>query len=413
MARLPLLLLPALGAALRAGQVPCAPFEAVVQFMRLMSNDANAQIAGCSHIARCTDSSKKAAQNAAVQAGILEAMTDAMRRFPNEKALQSRCITAIGKPILFNRQNGLRAGRLGGLNLTLAAYRKWMGDPEMMGKGGDIGCYLDFCDENRAILRELGGVEMLIQNIKNNFHGSYSEWSPDLVKQSLFGLSSGTWLNQDIAKREGMIQLILQVVGEHPSSPKIAEEAMQVTKALLSARPENRQEFADGGLAGVLAKVLKENPTDRGATSLACETARYLIGPSKMGGKGTKFPFSAEIQAQATKAGLLQQLLTTTMSGAQLQHRDHAAFNFDIDNAYNARADCIEALTAMAVDSAANVKSMVAAGLHEYLSGVATGPPIDARGGASLCRLLGALATGAENATARTAMQRGLDVCHR
>merc|ERR1719188_288286 len=143
------------------------------------------------------------------------------------------CTMTLSGIILFNRENGLRAGRLGGLHHVLHIYMKHMDDPNIIGLGGAIGAYFDYVDENRRIAAELGGIHAIIQNIKNNFHGKYGEWDYNPVKQSLFALSSGCWMNQDICVREGFPELAVALMAEHGHESKIAEETMQVTKALL------------------------------------------------------------------------------------------------------------------------------------------------------------------------------------
>ena len=50
-------------------------------------------------------------------------------------------------------------------------YGKHMDDPLVTSLGGSIGAYFDLSNENRRIARELGGIHLLIQNIRNNFHG--------------------------------------------------------------------------------------------------------------------------------------------------------------------------------------------------------------------------------------------------
>lgn len=40
----------------------------------------------------------------------------------------------------------------------------------------------------------------------------YSDWAYEPVKQSLYGLSSGTWTNQDIGMKEGLVPLHIQLM---------------------------------------------------------------------------------------------------------------------------------------------------------------------------------------------------------
>ena len=207
--------------------------------------------------------------------------------------------------------------------------------------GGAIGAYFDYVDENRNIARELGGINLLIQNIKNNFHGIYSDWAYEPVLESLYGLSSGTWLNQDIAAKEGAVPLHVKLISEHGGESKIAEETLQAVKArrgflgrflckrnskqilfedssqflsvsfllktnfgigqnrkpqsfflveedlfffllwfeaMIYASDDFRHEYSKEGMFKALTGVFKNLATDRGAVSLSCDGSRQLLG---------------------------------------------------------------------------------------------------------------------------------------
>ncbi|CAE7765429.1 atpD, partial [Symbiodinium pilosum] len=212
--------------------------------------------------------------------------------------------------ILFNRENGLRAGGLGALNVTLEYYNTHLDEPLVMNLGGAIGAYFDFCNENRAIARELGSVQSFIQNIRNNFHGEYSDWGYEPVKQSLYALSSGTWTNADIAYQEAFPSLGVELMTEHGNETKIAEETLQAVKAMAWQDDFYRSRWAELGIFEALAGVLHDNPTDRGAISLVGEAAMYIIGPdAPMGSPVADFrfvPFNATIQQKASEGQFLE-----------------------------------------------------------------------------------------------------------
>merc|ERR1719323_2140912 len=154
-----------------------------------------------------------------------------------------------------------------------------MDNTDVMELGGSIGCYFDYVDENRRIAAELGGIKAIIQNIKNNFHGKYGEWSYEPVKQSLFALSSGCWVNQDICFDEGFPELAVRLMAEHGHETKIAEETMQVTKALISRSDAYRQRLADFNITDSMVHVMQVNEHDRGALDLSCENFAWLVRP--------------------------------------------------------------------------------------------------------------------------------------
>merc|ERR1719401_2064702 len=358
------------------------------------AHNRSEQLHGCLMLAECIPSNSTAMQDEAAAAGSIEATIEALRAFPDDIDIQDACIGGMARPILFNRENSLRAGQLGGLNLTLKAYQRWMMLPRITVHGGDIGCFLDYSNENRAILRELGGVELLIQNIRNNFHGQYSDWAYWPVLTSLYGLSSGTWTNEDIAHRQGFVDLSLDLMREHGAESKIAEETLQAARAMMYASDSYRKEYSEKGLAGVLAGVLRMNSHDRGAVSLACVAVRFMVGPTVEAGPSQPpklLGLDAEAQSRAVREGLLAQLLETAMSRADLRHQEHG-FNFDIDNTYDAVADCNQALFSLSAGNQTNTAAMVQAGLPDFLAQRLQLVSVTGRDRSTSCALLGALA---------------------
>lgn len=95
--------------------------------------------------------------------------------------------------------------------------------------------------------------------------------------------------------------------------------------------------------------------------------------------------FNHTIQEIATKAGLLQALLTVALSEGELEHVDHN-FNFDVDSAYDSVAGCYEALTRMAKDNVANQKEIVSAHVPESIE--AKWSTLTARAKTGACDLL-------------------------
>jgi len=348
-----------------------------VQWAQKMMNDPSyeMQLIGCSVLS--VDSSNKAAQDQAAGEGVIEAIAGAMNLFPEDKKLIERCTMSLSLLVLFNHANGLKAGKLGCLNHTLHTYMQHMDDPEVMALGGPIGAFFDYVDENRRIAAELGAIQAIIQNIKNHFHGQYSEWNYDLVKQSLFALSSGCWVNQDICFEEGFPELAVALMAEHGDETKIAEETLQVTKALIAKSDKYRERLVKLGITDSMVHVMQVNPHDRGALDLTCENFAHLVGPNYVIGPTGPYiflrSFSNSSQSKALDSGALKEIIKVVMSGQEMHHYEHGSFNFDVDSAYNVRKDCFLALAhlghhnpdAQAVMSAAGLPDNVEAGLHK------------------------------------------------
>eukprot|EP00413_Alexandrium_margalefii_P002415 CAMPEP_0204521132 /NCGR_PEP_ID=MMETSP0661-20131031/5621_1 /ASSEMBLY_ACC=CAM_ASM_000606 /TAXON_ID=109239 /ORGANISM="Alexandrium margalefi, Strain AMGDE01CS-322" /LENGTH=395 /DNA_ID=CAMNT_0051526715 /DNA_START=133 /DNA_END=1320 /DNA_ORIENTATION=+ len=319
------------------------------QTVNMMKNDPSyaTQLKGCSAIR--VDSSDKTAQDEAAREGVIEALVGAMDLFPEDKKVVSVCTQTLSSVILFNRKNGLRAGKLGALNRTLHVYMQNMDDPSVMCLGGAIGAYFDYVDENRRIAAELGGIQAIIQNIKNHFHGKYGEWSHTPVLQSLYALSSGCWVNQDICFQEGFPKLAVELMREHGHEPKIAEETQQATKALMFKSDAYRERLADLGMTDSMVHVLQVRPHDRGAVDLTCENFAWLVGPQTITSPSYGEPpvqrgFNRTIQSKALESGALGAVVTLVTGGQEMHHVAHEGFNFDVDASYNVNKDCFFAL---------------------------------------------------------------------
>ncbi|CAE7343268.1 atpD [Symbiodinium sp. CCMP2592] len=291
--------------------------------------------------------------------------------------------------ILFNRLNGLKAGELGALNASLAFYGSHLEDPEIVSSMGNLGPYFDFCAENRLIARELGGIQMFIHNIRNNFHGPYSDWAYELVKQSLFALAGGTWNNGDIAYDQGFIPLAVDLITEHGSQAKIAEEILQALKAMIYPSDFLRGEWCDQGLFEALAPVLRSRATDQAAVSLVCEGTMHLIGSTvlrDMNSTPRAIAFNASIQQKATDAKMLEALLATTTSEVDLQEFEHQGFSLSLDAIYPMKANCYHALRVLGKENPTNRKAMMQAGLSAAILKDWAG--LDARARGEACQLL-------------------------
>eukprot|EP00930_Biecheleria_cincta_P103334 TRINITY_DN9528_c0_g1_i1.p1 TRINITY_DN9528_c0_g1~~TRINITY_DN9528_c0_g1_i1.p1 ORF type:complete len:442 (-),score=84.26 TRINITY_DN9528_c0_g1_i1:77-1402(-) len=369
-------------------------FWATARKMRENPLDVVIQLAGCAKLA--VDSSKKSEQDAAARAGVIDVIAAAQANHPDSREVQEACTQAMASIILFNRENGLRAGRLGGLNHTLAAYKRWMDDPvpTVTLLGGSIGAYFDFVDENRLIARELGGIQMILQNIKNNFHGKLGEWNYDPVKQSVFAMSSGTKFNEDVCVQMGCVQLYVQLMQEHGHEAKIAEEIMQSLRWIMSTRnprgQEDRSSFLEAGGPAAVAHVMKVNPHDQGALDLACITASYMVGPHMSDGN-IALPFDQAAQLELTEAGLVQLTLDILTGSKQLQQLEHQMFNFDTDLAYNYRRDCYKLLTNLAHDNSQNKELILGAGVDKQVLGRLAEQPTDPLEVVAGCELLSIL----------------------
>lgn len=282
-----------------------------------------------------------------------------------------------------------------------------MDDPNVTILGGAIGAYFDYCDENRAIAAQLGGIDLLVENIYNNFHGQYSEWAYEPVKQSLFGLSSGCWGgNQGICHGQGFPQLAVNLMTEHGGEDKIAEETCQAMRAIMHTSDAWRIEYSQLGAAQALGGVIQAMPQNQGAVDLACINLGMMIGPwqsvAPPATPSAQLPFIPEVQANATAAGALGIILNNLLQSTGYVQTGHSSFNFDTDASYNVNRDCFFALVNFGWNNIANVNTMVQAGLYDYVVGVLSASPADPTEWGAGCALLLGMASGTTGTVSTT-----------
>eukprot|EP00416_Gambierdiscus_australes_P040582 CAMPEP_0171095320 /NCGR_PEP_ID=MMETSP0766_2-20121228/43102_1 /TAXON_ID=439317 /ORGANISM="Gambierdiscus australes, Strain CAWD 149" /LENGTH=383 /DNA_ID=CAMNT_0011554111 /DNA_START=119 /DNA_END=1270 /DNA_ORIENTATION=+ len=325
-----------------------SPFAAIVGFMQSKPRDRNAQINGCDSLSKYINVSNKAAQEEATAMGAIDAPIKAMKRFPQDKQLMVACSHAVTRPILFHHDNSLRAAKLGGFNLTIAALRKWQDDPEVSRLAGDLGAYMNHCSENRDLFRRLDGVSLLMQFLKDNFHGKKTPSSLEPVRQSLIGLSSGCWNNQDLCFDYGFGNLSMQLVQEHTKETEIVERALEGAIAGMWASDVNRVLLVEHGAGEAIVKVLQELPNGSKAVTAACRALTAIVGPMSLTTPGEAgLPawkaFHPMLQARVTRAGAVEQLLMT------------------VDKASNVDVSCLDALTTLAYFNPSNQDIMLRA----------------------------------------------------
>merc|ERR1719282_285673 len=135
---------------------------------------------------------------------------------------------------------------------------------------------------------------------------------------------------------------------EHGHEDKIAEETQQVTKALIHKSEEYRKRLIDNRIFDAMVYVMQVNPRDRGAIDLTCENLAWLVGPCQtngpIGNSVSEKKFVGDFQLKALKAGALTEVMKVFTNAQKMEHKEHGAFNFDVDMAYNVNRECFEAL---------------------------------------------------------------------
>lgn len=352
-------------AAFRRWSWNCPAMASIVEPMTEDIEDQESQRLGCKRLAGCINPESKANLREAAAAGALEAMMAAMGRWPHDKELMDRCLGALGKSVLSHRENALHVGRLGGINLTLAAVKHLIAEPDITSHAGIIGSLLDNVDQDGAIVRELNGTKLLIESVENNFHGRFGEWNQGPVKGALVALASACWRNSALCRKEGYVKLAIRIIREHSTDGEVVTAALRGLKAMMVQSEDSRNEASWNQLAQALIKVMKKDSSDR-AFSSVCETVSFLVGPKTavgVGGEHKEILFSKRIQDMAVLEELVPELLLLAKSkiGKEPQILSEGA----AEDRKTVNTECLDALYSMSYNNTENVEAMLEGGMRE------------------------------------------------
>lgn len=304
-------------------------------------------------------------------AGALEPILAALRRFPDDRNLQFSCCQAAGGMSLYNKRTMEAAGKDGAVELVLGAMKRWPQDPEMQ-LGGLQGCFMDFSAANRLRWQQAGGIEANLQSIRNHYNNSA------VVLQACYAFSSGTQEpNTEAFVKAGAIDLLVQVMRDHPTGFRVREEIMQAMKAV-GSNPQTRPALARTSYAREVVAAMRDAPMDFHQQSPGCANVAILAASN------------ATLRAQFVEAGAPEAALAALRAFPEMLRHRQVDWPEAYDKQYTVYEDCTEALAALSSDAEARAR-LKKAGASEEVAGMMRLLPENLRVQAAGAALLKAL----------------------
>jgi len=262
-----------------------------------------------------------------VDVGVVDAVLMAMRRFPRLKLVQRFCAQAVSEMSLFAIKVQTAAGQKGVVELVVDMMRRWSEDPEMQ-VGGHSGCFMDFTRDNRLRFKLYGGIEVLMDAIRNHMDHE----SP--VLQAWFGFSSGTQEpNTQHFVDAGGIELAVESFRRHPKAYRVREEIMQALRPPLLTNREVRNTLGKMGYINDLAAAMQDAPLDFHQIAPACASLAMLTSENR----------THRLLAQA--AGVTQLALKAIVEYPQM--KSIADWSPAFDSQYAVYDECLRVLVVM------------------------------------------------------------------
>jgi len=316
------------GGSARSGSFPTQEMvAAALARMRAEPSVAAVQKASCGVIGARADQDTQ--KDWFLDLGGFDPPIDALRRFPDDEELQLLCEGAIASMCLYNKRNMEAAGDKGAVELTVGIMRKWSEDPRAQ-IGGNMGCYMDFSETNRARWAKAGGIELNIASIDRFFNDS------GVLVQAWYAFSSGTQPpNAERFVAAGGIERALRTMEHHPTGFRVREETMQAMRQV-GLTPALSHKAIDMGWLKWVVTALRDAPTDLHQQSAGC--ANLAIYASQ----------NTTHRSVAVREGAAEVAMAGLQNFARM--KSGAGWPAAYDMQYTVREDCLEALAALAPD---------------------------------------------------------------
>ena len=235
--------------------------EEKVEHLRkaLESGDAGDMVWACQDLASEAEDEPKT-QEAFVEAGALELVISAMKKFPENGKVQKEASYALSQLCSSSTEHRTKAASLGALELLLLAVRKSAGDEDVQVwvTGALASCCLN-SDENKSQAASLGAIELLIADLQNHSKSACLQINASLALGLLCLSSDPALKHQEEALRLGAFDLIADTL---PSEPRGDDFRYFALGALCQGAEEaaagRRQRALKVGVVEHLEKAMEE-----------------------------------------------------------------------------------------------------------------------------------------------------------
>lgn len=194
----------------------------------------------------------------------------AMRRFPDSKAVQHSCAAALAGISLFSFKTQTAAGEAGAVELVVDMIRRWPMDPHMQ-EFGMCGCFNDFQPLNRERFAKAGGWELAMAALRNHPSDEF------VVVQVGYVTSSGTQEpNAQAFADVGGIEMTLAAMKAHAHESRVREEYIGGMQAVLRHSEDLRNRAVKAGWIPEILAAMRDSPMDMHLMTWSCIALHVL-----------------------------------------------------------------------------------------------------------------------------------------
>mmetsp|Transcript_90796 Transcript_90796/g.282888 ORF Transcript_90796/g.282888 Transcript_90796/m.282888 type:complete len:302 (-) Transcript_90796:157-1062(-) len=228
-----------------------------------------------------------------------------------------------------------------------------------MAMGGTLGCFNDFCPENRVRMRLAGGVKLMLE--QSGVNGTLY-WNAGAQFSNWCGFSSYHDKDSYVEFREfGGIESLIQVMKDHGKSYRVREEILQCTKGM-AGMAVYRVALVEAGFLDILLQSLKEDSGDPQIVALGFESLRLFVESNesvRMTVARMGFAEEALAALQVHSSALLN-----TRAGHDRQH----VYGTRNEEMYNVPGAATEVLSALVLTGAELQDRLLNAGVVDQLA---------------------------------------------
>lgn len=218
--------------------------DAIVRAMANFCDDVSVLYQGCVALANlCADEPENRVRSG--DAGVIQAALSAMRRHSDHEGLQEHGLALLRNLSIGAPQNQLLIGDAGGIPVVVTALTTHRHNSKILEKGCSTLRYLLFTRENRVRMQPTGGLDAVIQVLRDCSSGSSA-----VAESAIFALGNAVFdlpENKSAVGRTGGIVALVNVMSVHINDAVVQEHGCRALRNLADADDLNTRLLADSG----------------------------------------------------------------------------------------------------------------------------------------------------------------------
>lgn len=202
-----------------------------------------------------------------VEAGGAPVLVKLMQTYAESSTVNDDCISIIRNIAVGSSDAQLEIGLSGGVACICRAMEKFQKNDKLADKACTALRYLCFLSENRDKIRDVQGIEALVNVLKRTSYSSSS------VENALLAMGNATFAsaeNKAIVGRCGGVSAIIAAVEQHRLSAEIQEHGCRVLRNLADGCEFNRRLQAENGGVNTAVFAMMGYPDNASVQEQAC-----------------------------------------------------------------------------------------------------------------------------------------------